>query len=86
LYGVFELPLPRNARKRTKKLARKTKSFEKPAGGWVGLGFSKYTGGAVDFLGGPSLCLLFVPFGFWPFFWGALWALGQEAGRQSLGS
>jgi hypothetical protein len=34
-YCVFELPVPRNARKRTKKNAKKKKS----AGGWVGLGF-----------------------------------------------
>jgi hypothetical protein len=51
--GVFELPLPRNAQKRTKKKAKKKKSRR---GGWVGLGFSKSTGGSVDFFfGGPSL-------------------------------
>jgi hypothetical protein len=51
-YGVFELPLPRNAQKRTKKKAKKKKSRR---GGWVGLGFSKSTGGSVDFyFGGPS--------------------------------
>jgi hypothetical protein len=37
--GVFELPLPRNAQKRTKK---------KSDGGWVCLGFSKCTGGSVE--------------------------------------
>jgi hypothetical protein len=42
--GVFELPLPRNPPKRTKKKSRKKKS----AGGWVGLGFSKCTGGSVE--------------------------------------
>jgi hypothetical protein len=42
--GVFELPLPRNAQKRTKSDC-----------GWVGLGFSKCTGGSVDFFfAGPS--------------------------------
>jgi hypothetical protein len=46
LYGVFELPLPRNARNVPEKKTRKKKS----AGGWVGLGFSKCTGGSVDFL------------------------------------
>jgi hypothetical protein len=35
--GVFELTLPRNAQKRTKKKSKKQKSD----GGWVGLGFSK---------------------------------------------
>jgi hypothetical protein len=49
-YGVFELPLPRNAQKRTKKNAKKKR---KSAGGWVGLGFSKCTGGSVDFFGRP---------------------------------
>jgi hypothetical protein len=45
-YGVFELPLPGNSQKRTKKKSRKQNS----AGGWVGLGFRKYTGGgSVDF-------------------------------------
>jgi hypothetical protein len=44
--GVFELPLPRNARKRTLKKTRETNS----AGGWVGLGFSKCTGGSVEFV------------------------------------
>jgi hypothetical protein len=49
-YGVFELPLPRNAQKRTKKKSRKKKSD----GGWVGLRFSKCTGGSVDlFLAAP---------------------------------
>jgi hypothetical protein len=38
-YGVFELPLPRNAQKGTKKKSRKN------VGWWVGLGFSKCTGG-----------------------------------------
>jgi hypothetical protein len=52
-YGVFELALPRNARKRTKKKGKKKMSD----GGWVGLGFSKCTGGSVDFFGGPSLPL-----------------------------
>jgi hypothetical protein len=42
VYGVFELPLPRNVLKIN---AKKKKS----AGGWVGLGFSKCTGGSVDF-------------------------------------
>jgi hypothetical protein len=32
LYGVFELPLPRNARKRTKKNAEKKSRL---VGGWV---------------------------------------------------
>jgi hypothetical protein len=51
-YGVFELPLPRNAQKRTKKKSREQKSD----GGWVGLKFSKCTGGSVDFFfAGPSL-------------------------------
>jgi hypothetical protein len=45
-YGVFELPLPRNAQKRTKKRSQEKKSRR---GGWVGLGFSKSTGGSVDF-------------------------------------
>jgi hypothetical protein len=40
-YGVFELPLPRNAQKRTKK---KSQEQKKSDGGWVGLGFSKCTG------------------------------------------
>jgi hypothetical protein len=44
--GVFELPLPRNAQKRTKKKVKKKKGSD---GGWVGLGFSKCTGGSVDF-------------------------------------
>jgi hypothetical protein len=46
LYGVFELTLPRNAQKRTKK-----KSQGKKKVGWRvgGLGFSKCTGGSVDF-------------------------------------
>jgi hypothetical protein len=43
-YGVFELPLPRNAQKRTKKKVKKKKSD----GGWVGLRFSKCTGGSVE--------------------------------------
>jgi hypothetical protein len=43
---VFELSLPRNAQKRTKKKAKKQK---KSAGGWVGLEFSKCTGA-------PRLC------------------------------
>jgi hypothetical protein len=45
LCGVFELPLPRNAQKRTKKKVKKKKS----GGGWVSLGFSK------NALGGPSV-------------------------------
>jgi hypothetical protein len=36
LYGVFELPLPRNAQKRTKKTAKK-KKVGWWVGGWVGL-------------------------------------------------
>jgi hypothetical protein len=48
-YGVFELPLPRNAQKRTKKNQRKWFS----GGGWVGLGFSEYTGGSVEFFWWP---------------------------------
>jgi hypothetical protein len=56
-YGVFELPLPRNARGRTKTNAKKKSRKKKSAGGWVGLGFSKCTGGSVDFsFGGPSFC------------------------------
>jgi hypothetical protein len=51
-YCVFELPLPRNAQKRTKK---KSQGKKKSDGGWVGLRFSKCTGGSVDFFfGGPS--------------------------------
>jgi hypothetical protein len=38
-YGVFELPLPRYARKRTKKIAKK-----KRISWWVGPGFRKCTG------------------------------------------
>jgi hypothetical protein len=56
-YGVFELPLPRNAQKLTKKKAKKKKSD----GGWVGLRFSKCTGGPVDFFGGPSPCGVWQP-------------------------
>jgi hypothetical protein len=41
LYGLFELPLPRNAQKRTGEKKQETKLD----GGWVGLGFSKCTGG-----------------------------------------
>jgi hypothetical protein len=49
-FGVFEFSLPRNALKRTKQKSRKTK-----VGWWVGLRFSKCTGGSVDFvLAGPS--------------------------------
>jgi hypothetical protein len=52
VYGVFELPLPRNAQKRTKK---KCQGKKKSDGGWVGLRFSNCTGGSVDFLfAGPS--------------------------------
>jgi hypothetical protein len=50
-YGVFDLPLPRNTQKRTKKQKSRKK---KSAGGWVGLGFSKCTGGSVVCFGGPS--------------------------------
>jgi hypothetical protein len=46
--GVFELHLPRNAQKRTKNKRRK-----KSAAGWVGLGFSKRTGGSVDLFWRP---------------------------------
>jgi hypothetical protein len=42
IYGVFELPLPRNAQKRTKNKIKKKK-----VGWWVGLRFSKCTGGPV---------------------------------------
>jgi hypothetical protein len=35
--GVFELPLPRNAQKRTK---TKSQQQKKSDGGWVGLRFS----------------------------------------------
>jgi hypothetical protein len=45
-FGVFEPPLPRNAQKRTKK---KSQGKKKSDGGWVGLRFSKCTGGSVDF-------------------------------------
>jgi hypothetical protein len=46
-YGVFELPLLRNAQKRTNK--------SRLVGGWVGLRFSKCRGGlSISFLGGPS--------------------------------
>jgi hypothetical protein len=44
-YGGFELPLPRNAKKCTKKKSRKKSRMV----GRVGLGFSKCTGGSVDF-------------------------------------
>jgi hypothetical protein len=46
LYGVFELPLPRKVRKRPLKKKARNKKVD---GGWVGLGFSKCTGGSVDF-------------------------------------
>jgi hypothetical protein len=46
-YGVVELPLPRNAQKRTPK---KSQGKKKSDGGWVGLRFSKCTGGFVDFV------------------------------------
>jgi hypothetical protein len=45
--GVFELPLPRNTQKRTQK---KVKEQKKSDGGWVGLGFSKCTGGVRRFV------------------------------------
>jgi hypothetical protein len=49
--GVFELPLPRNAQKRTKK---KSQEKKKSDGGWVGLRFSKCTGGpSIYFLAAP---------------------------------
>jgi hypothetical protein len=38
--------LPRNAQKHTKQKARKKNRM---AGGWVGLGFTKFTGGSVEF-------------------------------------
>jgi hypothetical protein len=44
--GVFELPLPRNAQKRTKKKVKKKSSD----GGWVGLRFSKCAGGVRRFV------------------------------------
>jgi hypothetical protein len=49
----FELPSPRNAQKRTKTNGKKKKSGD----GWVGLRFSKCTGGgpSICFLPGPSL-------------------------------
>jgi hypothetical protein len=52
LRGVFELPLPRNAQKRTK-----TTSQEKKVGWWVGGSGLKqmYGGGRRFFLGGPSI-------------------------------
>jgi hypothetical protein len=53
VYGVFELPLPRNAQKRTKKTSQGKKKSD---GGWVGLGFSKCTGGSVDFFCRPLGC------------------------------
>jgi hypothetical protein len=70
VHGVFDLPLPRNAKKRTKKNKGK-----KSAGGWVGLGFSKCTVGSVDFFCRPlescsRLPVIFVP----PF--SGLWSLG----------
>jgi hypothetical protein len=54
--GVFELPLPRNAQKRTGKKSQEKKVGWR-VGGWVGLRCSKCTGGSVDFFfGGPSGC------------------------------
>jgi hypothetical protein len=49
LNGVFEHTLPRNAQKH-----KKTKSRKK-VGRWVGMGFSKCTGGGPSiFFAGPS--------------------------------
>jgi hypothetical protein len=47
-YGVFELPLPRNAQNVLKK---------KSDGGWVGMGFSKCMGGSVDFVRKKVFCV-----------------------------
>ena len=54
-YGVFELPLPRNAQKRTKK---KVKEFFLD-GGWVGLRFSKCTGGVRRFFFARPLATIY---------------------------
>jgi hypothetical protein len=35
VYGVFELPLPRNAQKRTKKKSQEKKVGRRTVGGWV---------------------------------------------------
>jgi hypothetical protein len=50
-YGVFELPLPRNAQKRTKKKSQEKKS--RMVGGWVG--------DLVNVRGGPSNFFLAAP-------------------------
>jgi hypothetical protein len=50
-YGVFELPLPRNTQKRTKKKVKKQKS--RMVGGWVG--------DLVNVRGGPSIFFLAAP-------------------------
>jgi hypothetical protein len=52
-YGVFELPLPRNAQKNVLKQKSRKKSSD---GGWVGLRFSKCTGGSVKkYLAAPRI-------------------------------
>jgi hypothetical protein len=49
--GVFELPLPRNAQKRTK---QKSQGKKKSGGGWVSLGLADARGGpSIIFLPGP---------------------------------
>jgi hypothetical protein len=54
VYGVFELPLPRNAQKRTKTKSQEKKKSEGWVGGWV-WDLVKARGGSVDFFfGGPS--------------------------------
>jgi hypothetical protein len=51
-YGVFELPLRRNAQKRTKKKSQEKKS--RMVGGWV-WDLANVRGGSVDFIfAGPS--------------------------------
>jgi hypothetical protein len=49
-YGVFELPLPRNAQKRTKKKAKKKKG--RMVGGWV-WNLANVRGGPSIFFAGP---------------------------------
>jgi hypothetical protein len=62
-YGVFELPLPRN----------KSQGGKKSDGGWVGLGFSKCTGGPSIFLPAPRA-----------FFWGGIATFFPEGGGRVL--
>jgi hypothetical protein len=47
LYGVFELSLPRNAQKRSKKKSQEKKSWM--VGGWV-WDLANVRGGSVDFV------------------------------------